>query len=100
MYLAKECLFHFYGYQDLSEEDKELKLKKYKGLVLVTEIENFMPFFQTEVNAFNFHDKENCYSKQHSYISSSPTRALYTLNVGLLEFPKYKHGVLLDNVEK
>jgi hypothetical protein len=33
------CFFNFYGYQNLSEEEKELKLKKYKGFVLATEIE-------------------------------------------------------------
>jgi hypothetical protein len=30
MHFTKECFFHFYGYQDLYEEEKYLKLKKYK----------------------------------------------------------------------
>jgi hypothetical protein len=37
LYLAKQCFYHFYSYQNLSEEKKELKLKHYKGFVLATE---------------------------------------------------------------
>jgi hypothetical protein len=100
MHFTRECFFHFYGYQNLSEEDKKLKLKNYKGFILATEIEKFMSFFQTDVNVFTFHDIENCYYKQHSYICSSPNKALYTLNIGLLDFPKYKHSIWLENVDK
>jgi hypothetical protein len=100
MSFAKDCFVHFYGYQNLSEEEKKLKLKNYKGFVLATEIERFTSFFQTDVNVFTFHDKENCYSKQHSYICSSPTKALYTLNVGLLDFPTYQHAIWFENIEK
>jgi hypothetical protein len=32
MRFTRECFFHFYGYQNLSEEEKELKLKSYKDL--------------------------------------------------------------------
>jgi hypothetical protein len=39
---AKDCFFHFYGYQNLPEEEKELKLKHYKGFILAMEIEKFM----------------------------------------------------------
>jgi hypothetical protein len=63
-------------------------------------IEKFMYFFQTDINIFKFNDKHNCYSKQHSYICSSSTNALYMLNVALLDFAKYKHAVWLDNIEK
>jgi hypothetical protein len=38
LHLAKDCFFHFYGYQNLPEEEKDLKLKHYKGFVLATEI--------------------------------------------------------------
>jgi hypothetical protein len=68
---AKECFFKFYGYQNLSEEEKEIKLSEYKGFVLVAEIEDFMKFFQTDVNVFTYHDKQNSYSKQHSYVCLS-----------------------------
>jgi hypothetical protein len=54
---AKDCFFHFYDYQNLSEEGKDLKLKHYKAFVLTTEIEWFMSFFKTEVNIFKFSDK-------------------------------------------
>jgi hypothetical protein len=64
------------------------------------EIEKFMWFFQTDVNVFTFHDKDNCYFKQHSYICSSPTKALYTLNVGLLDFPICKHAIWFENLDK
>jgi hypothetical protein len=100
MKCAKECFFHFYDYQNLTEEEKELKLKHYNGFVLATEIENFTSFSQIDVNIFKSNDKRNCYSKQHSYICSSPTKALYTLNVGLVDFPQCKHAVWLNNVEK
>jgi hypothetical protein len=86
MYLAKQCFFHFYDYQNLSEENKKLKLKDYNGFDLAKEIERFMSFFQTNVNIFKSNDKQNFYSKQHSYICSSPTETLYTLNVGLIDF--------------
>jgi hypothetical protein len=99
MDFTRECFFHFYGYQNLSEEEKDLKLKHYDGFVLATEIENFIVFFQTDVNFFKFHVKESCYSKQHSYICSS-TKALYALNVGLLDFPTYKHAIWLENVDR
>jgi hypothetical protein len=100
MHFTRECFFHFYGYQNLSEEAKELKLKLYKGFVLATEIERFISFFQTDVNVFKFNDKQKCYSKQHSYIYSSPTKALYTLNVGLVDFPQYQHAIWLENVDE
>jgi hypothetical protein len=100
MQYTRECFFHFYGYQDLYEEEKDLKLKKYKGFVLATEKERFTSFFQTDVNVFKFKDKQNCYSKQHSYVCSSQNRPLYTLNVGLIDFPQYQHAVWLDKVEK
>jgi hypothetical protein len=33
MHFTRECFLNFYCYQNLSEEDKEQKLKKYKGFV-------------------------------------------------------------------
>jgi hypothetical protein len=68
-----------------------------KGFVLATEIEKFMKFFQTDVNVFTYHDKENCYSKRHSYMCSS--KAIFSLNVGLLDLPRYQHADRLENVE-
>jgi hypothetical protein len=81
----------------LSEEEKEIKLSEYKGFVLATEIEDFMKFFQTDVNVFTYYDKENCYSKRHSYVCSN--KAIFSLNVGLLDLPKYQHDVWLENVD-
>jgi hypothetical protein len=81
MHFTRECFYHFYSYQDLFEEEKELKLKCYKRFVLATEIDRFMSFFQTDINIFKFNDKQNCSSKQHSYIYSSPPELFtcYTL---------------------
>jgi hypothetical protein len=42
MHFARKCFFNFYGYEDLSEEVKDLELKKYKGFVLATEIDRLM----------------------------------------------------------
>jgi hypothetical protein len=81
----------------LSEEEKEMKLSEYKGFAFATEIENFMKFFQTDVNVFTYHDKQNCYSKQHSYVCSN--KAIFSLKVGLLYLPKYQHAVWLENVD-
>jgi hypothetical protein len=47
----------------MSEEEKDIKLSEYKGFVLVAEIEDFMKFFQTDINDFTYHDNENYYSK-------------------------------------
>jgi hypothetical protein len=94
---AKECFFKFYGYQNLSEEEKKIKLSEYKGFVLATEIEEIMKFFQTDVNVFTYHDKESCYSKRHSYVCSN--KAIFSLNVGLLDLPRYQHAVWLENVD-
>jgi hypothetical protein len=56
-----------------------------------------MKFFQTDVNVFTYHDKQNCYSKRYSYIYS--TKAIFSLNVGLLDLPKYQHAVWLENFD-
>jgi hypothetical protein len=56
-----------------------------------------MKFFQINVNVFTYHDKENCYSKQHSYVCS--TKAIFSLNVGLLDLTKYQHAFWLENVD-
>jgi hypothetical protein len=81
----------------LSEEEKEIKLSECKGFVLVIEIEDFMKFFQTDVNVFRFHNNKKCYSKRHSYVCSN--KAIFPLNVGLLDLPKYQHAVWLENVD-
>jgi hypothetical protein len=88
MQYTKQSFFNFYSYQVLTEEEKELKLKRYKGFVLVIEIKNYMSFFQMDVNVFTFHGKENYY-----------TGVLYTLN-GLLDFATYQHTIWLENVDK
>jgi hypothetical protein len=57
---TKEYFFQFYGNQNLSKEEKELKLKKYKGFILATEIEMFPLFFHIDINIFKFNEKQNC----------------------------------------
>jgi hypothetical protein len=92
LHFTRECFFHFYGYQNLSEEEKELKLKKYKEFVLEIEIDRFLTFFQTDVNIFKFNNNQNCFFKRQSYICLS-TKALYTFNIDLHDFPTYKHAI-------
>jgi menaquinone-dependent protoporphyrinogen IX oxidase len=77
----------------LAEKEKEIKLSEYKEFVLAAEIEDFMKLFQTDVNVFIFHNNENCYSKQHSYIYLN--KAIFSLNISLLNLPKYQHTVWL-----
>jgi hypothetical protein len=69
----------------LPEEEKEIILSEYKGFVLPAEIEEFMKFFQTDVNVFTFHNNEISYSKRYSYVCS--TKSIFSLNVGLLDLP-------------
>jgi hypothetical protein len=84
-------------YQNLSEEEKEINLSEYKGFFLAGEIEDFIKFFQTDVNVFTFHNNENCYSKRDSYVCSN--KAIFSLNAGLVGLPKYHHDVWLENVD-
>jgi hypothetical protein len=56
-----------------------------------------MKFFQTDVNVFTYHEKQNCHSKQHSYVCSN--KAIFSLKVGLLDLTKYQHAVWLENVD-
>jgi hypothetical protein len=58
MYLAKKCFFHFYGYQNLSEVENNLKLKQYKGFFLTTEIESSFPSSKQTLTSLNFMTKE------------------------------------------
>jgi hypothetical protein len=58
-----------------------------------------MSFFQTDVNVFTFHDKKNSCSYKHICICSF-TKALYTLNICLVDFAMYKHAIWLENIEK
>jgi hypothetical protein len=43
---AKECFFKFYGYQNLSEEEKEIKLNEHKGFDLAAEIKDVTSSFK------------------------------------------------------
>jgi hypothetical protein len=85
------------GIRTCLKKKKRIKLSKYKGFVFSVEVKDFMKFFQTDVNVYAFHEKENSYSKQHSYVCS--TEAVFSLNVGLLDLPKYHHTHWLENVD-
>jgi hypothetical protein len=66
---------------------------------LVQEIDRFMTFFETDVNVFKYVDKERCYEKQYSYICT-PRKAMFVLNVSIINFPKYQHALWLKDSEK
>jgi hypothetical protein len=59
----------------------------------------FMTFFETDVNVFWYVDKDICYEKQYSHICI-PRKAIFVLNVGIINFPKYQHVVWLKDSEK
>jgi hypothetical protein len=44
-------------------------------------------------------DKETCYEKEYSYICIQ-RKAMFVLNVGIINFPKYQHTVWLKDSEK
>jgi hypothetical protein len=96
---AKKCFYDFYGYSNFDEIDKKKKVDEYAGFMLVEEINRFMSFFETDVNVFRYVGKDMSYEKQHSYICT-PQKAMFVLNVGIINFPKYQHAVWLKDLEK
>jgi hypothetical protein len=96
---ARQCFYDFNGYSKLDEIDKKKKVEEYTGFMLVEEIDRFMSYFETDVNVFQFVEKDTCYKKQHSYICK-PHKAMFVFNVGIINFPKYQHTVWLKDSEK
>jgi hypothetical protein len=72
---------------------------EYVGFMLVEEINRFMSYFEMEVNVFRYVEKDESYEKQHSYIYA-PRKAMFVLNVGIINFPNYQHAVWLKDSEK
>jgi hypothetical protein len=65
---------------------------------MVEEIDRFMSFFETDVNVFRYVDKDMSYKRQYSFVSS-PQKAMFVLNVGIINFPMYQHSVWLKDLE-
>jgi hypothetical protein len=78
---------------------KKKKVDEYAGFMLVEEIDRFMSFFETDVNVFRFVEKDTCYKKQYSYVCKLH-KAMFVLNVGIINFPNYQHAVWLKDSEK
>jgi hypothetical protein len=96
---ARQCFYDFYGYSQLDEISKKKKVDEYAGFMLVEEIDRFMSFFETGVNVFQFVEKYTCYKKQYSYVCK-PQKAMFILNISIINFPKYQHAVWLKDSEK
>jgi hypothetical protein len=96
---AKQCFYEIYGYSHLDEIEKKKKVDEYGGFVMVEEIDRFMSFFETNVNVFRYVEKDESYEKQYSYICAQ-RKAMFVLNVGIINFPKYQHAVWLKDSEK
>jgi hypothetical protein len=57
-----------------------------------------MTFFETDVHVFLYLDEDKYFKKQYSY-ECAPQKAIFVLNIGIVNFPKYQHAMWLKDSE-